>query len=77
MFGDPHSSMANRENAASVWANGKPDRVQDMLNRANHVGGKYAVEGAAGYSVINSERIRRIAEVFTGGKLEDANEARR
>ncbi|KAK0941827.1 hypothetical protein LTR48_003259 [Friedmanniomyces endolithicus] len=66
MFGDPHSSMANRENAASVWANGKPDRVQDMLNRANHVGGKYAVEGAAGYSVINSERIRRIAEVFTG-----------
>ncbi|TKA75732.1 hypothetical protein B0A55_05911 [Friedmanniomyces simplex] len=75
-FGDPHS-RADMENAASMWAYGRPDRVQDMLDRANGVRGMRAMDGAGGYSVINRDRIRRIAEVFTGGKMEDADEATR
>lgn len=57
------------ENAASVWALGKPERVQDMLNRANRQGSRSAVESAGGYEGVNGERIRRIAETLTGGKM--------
>ena len=56
---------------ASVWSYGRPESVQDMLNRANRVGGKTAMEGTGGFSDVSAERMRRIAEKLTGGKMEE------
>ncbi|KAK4894561.1 hypothetical protein LTR27_007202 [Elasticomyces elasticus] len=64
-------------NGASVWASGKPDRVQDMLNRANNVGGKSAFDGMNPVEEVNRKRITRIAEAFTGGKMDDGEDAKR
>ncbi|WPG97663.1 Hypothetical protein R9X50_00044300 [Acrodontium crateriforme] len=60
-----------QRDVGSVWAYGRPEKVQDMLNRANRVGGRSAMSasGSAGYSSINKERIRKIAEVLTEGKI--------
>jgi len=74
-FGD--QSFGPTDNSASVWAYGKPERVQDMLNKATRQGGKTALESAGGYSGVNRERIRRIGEVLTGGRMGDEGEARR
>lgn len=76
-FGDASGMYGTGENAASVWAYGRPDRVQDMLNRANGKGSKNAMESAGGFSGINQARIKRIAETLTGGKMGDSDEARR
>ncbi|KAI7570519.1 hypothetical protein KC317_g2389, partial [Hortaea werneckii] len=54
----------------SVWAQGKPERVQDMLNRANGQGGKLAMENAGSLASVNKDRVRRIGEVLTGGRME-------
>ena len=62
---------------ASMWAYGKPESVQEMLNRANRVGGRSALEGADGYDRVNSERVRRIAEKLTGGRMEVAEGERK
>lgn len=56
----------------SMWSYGKPDSVQDMLNRANRTGGRQAMDGAEGYSNVHKERVRRIAEALTGGKMEES-----
>lgn len=77
VFGDLSSGKSVNE--SSVWAYGRPERVQDMINRANNTERKTAMAGAGGFSEVNAERIRRIAEVFTGGRMEGqgAEEARR
>lgn len=54
----------------SVWGLGKPQSVQDMLNRANQVRSSRAMEGAAGYVAVSNERVRRIAEALTGGRMD-------
>ncbi|EME48449.1 hypothetical protein DOTSEDRAFT_67481 [Dothistroma septosporum NZE10] len=54
----------------SIWAEGRPERVQDMLNRANGLKPRTAMDSAGGSGDINKDRIRRIAEMFTGGKME-------
>ncbi|KAI7262710.1 hypothetical protein KC343_g5562, partial [Hortaea werneckii] len=65
-----NSGMRNAQ-SQSVWAQGKPERVQDMLNRANNQGGKTAMENAStSLASVNKDRVRRIGEVLTGGKME-------
>lgn len=69
------SSMGSSESypqSKSIWAVGRPDRVQDMLNRANGVPGSRAMDNAGGSDDISKERIRRIAESLTGGKMDKA-----
>ncbi|KAL1304116.1 hypothetical protein AAFC00_000547 [Neodothiora populina] len=57
----------------SIWANGKPDTVQDMLNRAS---GQQTTRGAIGSALrgrsssITKERVTRIGEELTGGKTD-------
>ena len=60
----------------SIWANGRPERVQDMLNKANRQGARLAMDTAAGHSQVNKERMTRIAEALTGGRMEREGDAR-
>ena len=56
----------------SMWNYGKPDSLQDMLNRANQTGGRGALESAGNRSSgVQSERMRRLAEALTGGKMDE------
>lgn len=64
-FGPGHG-----EEGTSVWANGAPQRVQDMLNAANRARSTKAMQNTGGYIEINKERIQRIAEALTGGKMD-------
>lgn len=60
----------------SMWNFGPPVTVQDMLNRANGSGGRFAVDvgGGGGMAAeVNSARVRRIAEKLTGGKMDEGS----
>ncbi len=53
---------------SSVWANGAPETVQQMLNRANRTRtGLFKDEGQG--QKIMTNRVERIVEELTGGKL--------
>lgn len=53
----------------SIWdLEDIPDTVQSMLNEANRKGLR-AVQHNAGYAHITRERVQRIAEELTGGKM--------
>ena len=52
----------------SVWNVGPPDTVRAMLAKGNKTGGG-AVEYNAGYAKTTGDRVRRIAEELTGGRM--------
>jgi hypothetical protein len=64
-FGPGHG-----EEGTSIWHEGKPHSVQDMLNSANRARSQKALHNTGGYIAINQERVQRIAEALTGGKMD-------
>ncbi|KAK8196063.1 hypothetical protein M8818_007215 [Zalaria obscura] len=52
----------------SIWAKGRPDSVQQMLNKAN---GNARFDSSGGYASLTRDRVRRIAEELTGGRTND------
>lgn len=64
-FGPGHG-----EEGTSIWHDGKPYSVQDMLNSANRARSSRALQNTGGYIAINQERVQRIAEALTGGKMD-------
>lgn len=54
----------------SIWDEGKPESVQEMLNRANRASSTQPLQSTGGYLGLNQERIRRIGEALTGGKMD-------
>jgi hypothetical protein len=57
----------------SMWAYGRPASVQDMLDRATNVtarGRQTAMGRAEGKEGVVAGRVRRVAEVLTGGRME-------
>lgn len=56
------------KDGVSVWNVGPPDTVRGMLSRANKTGGR-AMEYNAGYAKLTGDRVRRIAEELTGGRM--------
>lgn len=60
-------------NSASVWALGPPATVKDLVDRnAKMAGDKRsgsALDTAGGYERASQERLKRIAEVLTGGEM--------
>lgn len=70
---NPRVFDSSRPNTPSVWAYGKPDTVQDMLNRANGRGGRggalaSSLKGRS--SSLTKERVSKIAEELTGGRTD-------
>lgn len=71
IFGSNFNRLDILPNQRSIWVQGRPERVQDMLNRANNQRPRAAIDSAGGFSEINKERIKRIAETLTGGKMDE------
>lgn len=67
-FGTPEDPV-DLFDGSSVWDNGPPMSVQDMLQKANQAGGKSAMETKDRTSLTNA-RIKQIAEELTGGRME-------
>ncbi|KAI9879581.1 MAG: hypothetical protein M1830_008031 [Pleopsidium flavum] len=63
-----YNSASSTTEAESVWNLGLPETVQQMLGKANRTGNK-AMEYNEGFAKVTGERIRRIAEELTGGKM--------
>lgn len=70
-FGTPDTPI-NFNGGVSMWQVGPPDSLQDMLNRATGSRGRGAMDSAdKGVTGLQSERMRRIAEGLTGGKMDE------
>ncbi|KAF2723939.1 hypothetical protein K431DRAFT_282636 [Polychaeton citri CBS 116435] len=53
----------------SIWAHGRPETVAEMAKTAE--GGKGVSGDAIGMASVNRERVRKIGEMLTGGKMVD------
>lgn len=73
IFGSHFSSYDTLPIQKSIWAEGRPERVQDMLNKANGLRPRSAIDSAGGLTEVNKERIKRIAETLTGGKMDEVS----
>ncbi|KAL8724815.1 MAG: hypothetical protein Q9166_007740 [cf. Caloplaca sp. 2 TL-2023] len=68
---DPYSKQFDNESrrGLNVWNLGYPETVKKMLERANKGEEGKAVERLSGFSGVTDERMRRIGEELTGGKM--------
>ncbi|KAI4131472.1 MAG: hypothetical protein LQ338_001214 [Usnochroma carphineum] len=69
---DPRSKQFDNEvrKGLNVWNLGYPETVKDMLEKANREGERgTAVQSMSGYGRVTGERMRRIGEELTGGKM--------
>ena len=75
-FGTPENpiSFTNSPDAISaetqsVWAMGKPQTIQEKLNSSQQIPGSIVSQTNESFAQASVERIRKIAEELTGGKM--------
>ncbi|KAL8997929.1 MAG: hypothetical protein Q9169_002922 [Polycauliona sp. 2 TL-2023] len=68
---DPYSKQFDNESrrGLNVWNLGYPETVKELLEKANKGENGRAVERSSGFSGVTDERMRRIGEELTGGKM--------
>lgn len=69
---DPLSGQFNNETrkGLNVWNLGYQETVKEMLEKVSKEEGKgKAVERMAGYGGVTGDRMRRLGEELTGGKM--------
>ncbi|KAL8851129.1 MAG: hypothetical protein Q9221_003932 [Calogaya cf. arnoldii] len=68
---DPHSEQFSNESVRglNIWNLGYPETVKELLQKANKGEDGRAVERRSGFSGVTDERMRRIGEELTGGKM--------
>ncbi len=69
VFDDNRQFANDSRNGLNIWNTGNPETVQEMLNQANRVSGGKAIERNQGYGPVTKERMKRIGEELTGGKM--------
>lgn len=68
-FGTPERP-ANWDAKPSVWAQGPPPGLQDLLDRSGQrTGGQMSKEGIQARERMVKDRLKRVAEGLTGGKM--------
>lgn len=76
-FGTPDNpkGFGSDRAAPSIWDDGAPATVQDMLNFANrnntpNKGGTGVLAGGGSFAALTKRRLTKIAEELTGGKMD-------
>ena len=70
---DDNSQFTNDSTPGlNIWNLGFPETVQQLLGKEEGSSGRKAMDSAEGNAGMTRERIRRIAEELTGGKLDDS-----
>lgn len=72
VFDDLSQFENDSQKGLNIWNLGFPETVQQLLAKANHAPGRKALDSAEGIAGVTRERMRRIAEELTGGKMQDA-----
>lgn len=73
VFDNDGQFRSDQRPGLNVWNLGVPETVSELLGHANKdPRGQKAMESAAGNAEVTRERMRRIAEELTGGKMDDA-----
>lgn len=70
---DPRNGQFDNESrrGLNVWNLGYPETMREMLEKTSKEAGTRigAMEGMVGYGKITGERMRRLGEELTGGKM--------
>lgn len=74
-FGTPDQPNDKFQGELSMWNRARPYTVQELLNSAQRTGGRGAVGNQASTqsSSLTKERVQRMAEALTGGRLDNAS----
>ena len=69
-FDDNSQFRSDSSEGVNIWNLGYPETVQELLQKANKSGGRQmALDSAMGNEMVTKERMRRIGEELTGGKM--------
>ena len=69
-FDDNSQFRSDNSEGVNIWNLGYPETVEELLQKANKSGRRQmALDSAMGNEMITKERMRRIGEELTGGKM--------
>ncbi len=69
IFDDDSQFMSESSEGVNIWNLGYPETVQELLQRVNKSGRQTALQSAEGNEIVTRERMRKISEELTGGKM--------
>ena len=72
MFDDNSQFTNDSTPGLNIWNLGFPETVQQLLGKEEGHQGRKAMDSAEGNAGVSRERMRRIAEELTGGKLDNS-----
>ena len=68
-FDDKSQFRSDRSEGENIWNLGYPETVQELLGKVNKSGRQTAMDSAEGNTIVTRERMRKIGEELTGGKM--------
>ena len=72
VFDDSDQFNSDSKKGLNIWNLGYPQTVQQLLSKASNAPSRKAVDSAEGSAGITRDRMRRIAEELSGGKMLDS-----
>ena len=73
VFDDNSQFRSGSNDGINIWNLGLPETVEQLLGKANKTGTQTALESGEGNEIIMKERMRKISEELTGGKMLEEN----
>ncbi|CAD6573014.1 MAG: hypothetical protein ASARMPRED_005829 [Alectoria sarmentosa] len=68
-FDDNSQFRNDAMEGSNIWNLGYPETVQELLGKVNKSGRQTALDSAEGNEIVTRERMRKIGEQLTGGKM--------
>lgn len=68
-FDDNSQFRSDSSEGVNIWNLGFPETVQELLGKVNKSGKQTALDSAEGNEIVTRERMRKISEELTGGKM--------
>ncbi|CAF9930007.1 hypothetical protein IMSHALPRED_008064 [Imshaugia aleurites] len=68
-FDDNSQFRSDSSEGVNIWNLGYPETVQELLGKVNKSGRQTALDSAEGNEIVTRERMRKISEELTGGKM--------
>ncbi len=68
-FDDNSQFRSDSSEGVNIWNLGYPETVQELLGKVNKSGRQTALDSAEGNEIVTRERMRKIGEELTGGKM--------
>ena len=68
-FDDDSQFRTDSSEGVNIWNLGYPETVQELLQKTNRHGKQTALQSAEGNEITTRERIRKVSEELTGGKM--------